>query len=162
GALMLLILIQLIVRPKLHRIAPPEEVMPEPEPVELESEGEPEPELETTTEPDSAVVVEEELEPEVFASPPPELPPTPPPPTPTPPPSAPPRPSRPITLLGGRLHFDSAVFPILGPPQAKFIIAVMMDYTCEFCRRLHPMLDEALASFNGELATLIVFSPLEP
>jgi uncharacterized membrane protein len=143
AALILLISIQVIVRPRLHRIAPPEEVMQQS--VELPAPAI-EPELEFLAEPT-----------------PPIEPPAPHPPAPAPP--APPpvvRPGRQITLLGGRLHFDSAIFPIVGPPDAKFLVATMMDYTCEFCRRLHPMLEEALRSFNGNLGALMVFAPLEP
>jgi hypothetical protein len=167
GAVLVLILLQLLIRPRLHRIAPPEEVMPEaveldaptaePEEVEMDEQTVEVEEPGPDWSPDGAVIPE---------------PPPPPPPPPAaevevpPPPQVRPapviRPPRQITLLGGRLHFDSAVFPILGPPDAKFLIATMMDYTCEFCRRLHPMLDEAIAAFNGQLATLMVFAPLEP
>jgi hypothetical protein len=125
--------------------AEPEEVELDGQTVEVEEPG-------PDWSPDAAVIPEPPPPPEVES---------PAPPAPSPPPGIV-RPSRQITLLGGRLHFDSAIFPILGPPDAKFLIATMMDYTCEFCRRLHPMLDEALASLNGELATLMVFSPLEP
>jgi uncharacterized membrane protein len=72
------------------------------------------------------------------------------------------RPSRRIALLGGRLSFDIAIFPILGSPSATHVIADVMDYTCEHCRAMHPMLQAALDAFERELAILAVPAPLEP
>ena len=86
--------------------------------------------------------------------------PTPPPAT-APPPSPPPQNTRRVSLLGGRLSFDAWVFPLLGDPNAKHLIADLMDYTCEHCRAAHPMLDAAFKAFNGELAILLAYAPLE-
>jgi uncharacterized membrane protein len=68
---------------------------------------------------------------------------------------------RPLELLGGRLRFDASLFPLFGPPDARHIIADVSDYTCEHCRGLHPMLEDALAAMNGELAVLIFCAPLD-
>jgi protein-disulfide isomerase len=74
---------------------------------------------------------------------------------------SPARASRPLMLLGGRLAFDAAIFPILGPATAKYVVADVMDYTCENCRELHPMLDAVIKAFAGELAVVAVPAPLE-
>jgi len=69
--------------------------------------------------------------------------------------------ARRVVLLGGRLSFDVAIFPVIGSPQAPHLIANVIDYTCEFCRDLHPKLRSAQEAFAGDLAVLVVCAPLQ-
>jgi uncharacterized membrane protein len=69
--------------------------------------------------------------------------------------------ARKLTLLGGRLILDAGAFPIIGKPDAPHLIAAVLDYTCEFCRELHPMLQHALDAFEGQLAIQTIHAPLE-
>ena len=51
------------------------------------------------------------------------------------------------------------VFPVIGALAAKFMVADVLDYTCEHCRASYPLLREAVAHFDGQLSVAILYTP---
>lgn len=133
GVAAVMVFLQLFIRPRLYEFAPAEKVISEP----------------------------------MHISPIPPAPPPPPAPAVATAPGAPADPpsverrSRQVVLLGGRLRFDAALLPLVGSLDAKYIFADVVDYTCEQCRQLHTMMDQALSSFGGDVAMTIFLAPLE-
>jgi hypothetical protein len=80
-------------------------------------------------------------------------------PLPKPPPAA--QRGRQIFVIQRQLSVDANLFPIIGPPDAKHVIVDLMDYTCHQCRGLHPLLGRAIAHYRGEMAVLVVPTPME-
>jgi thiol-disulfide isomerase/thioredoxin len=126
-----LIMAQLLIRPRLYRIEPPRQAIEEHVEIKSEPQAQPPP-----VSPGSVIAESS-------------------------PPISPPRPPRQVALLGGRLHFKSDVFPMIGLMDAPYLIAAVLDYTCEHCRELHPMLHQAMETFDGQLAVLAIHAPLE-
>ncbi|MFI4874443.1 MAG: vitamin K epoxide reductase family protein, partial [Blastopirellula sp. JB062] len=52
-------------------------------------------------------------------------------------------PSRPVLFAGKRVEVDVHAWPILGDPEADFVVIDVMDYTCEYCRDASRLLDQA-------------------
>jgi uncharacterized membrane protein len=50
--------------------------------------------------------------------------------------------------------------PIVGSPDAPYIVTVLFDYQCSHCQRLHFMLDEAVRRYEGKLAFVLCPTPL--
>jgi uncharacterized membrane protein len=76
----------------------------------------------------------------------------------------PPRPnvSRPISFLGGRIRLDTSDWPIVGSVEAEHLLALLFDYTCPTCRRMHQLVNEAVTAQRGALAVLLLPVPLHP
>ncbi len=65
-----------------------------------------------------------------------------------------------IVFPGLAKPIDSYAMPILGDPQAEFVILEMMDYTCKHCRKLHVHLHASLDRYGDRLAVVIQHIPL--
>lgn len=50
--------------------------------------------------------------------------------------------------------------PMIGSPDAPYIVTLLFDYDCPHCQRLHLMLDEAVRHFGGKLAFALCPTPL--
>ncbi len=50
--------------------------------------------------------------------------------------------------------------PIVGSPDAPYIVTLLFDYQCSHCQKLHFMLDEAVRRYSGKLAFVIGPVPL--
>ena len=50
--------------------------------------------------------------------------------------------------------------PIIGSPDAPYIVTLLFDYECPHCQQLHLMLNEAVRRFNGKLAFALCPTPL--
>lgn len=50
--------------------------------------------------------------------------------------------------------------PIVGSPDAPYIVNLLFDYQCPHCQRLHFMLDEAISRYDGKLAFALCPAPL--
>ena len=50
---------------------------------------------------------------------------------------------------------DYKTSPIIGSPEAPFIVTVLFDYQCSHCQKLHFMLSEAVSRYNGKLAFVL-------
>jgi len=69
--------------------------------------------------------------------------------------------SREVTLLGGKLTLDTYKYPLLGSPDADYVIAEMMDYGCPHCREFHHMLHDARERYGRRLAIVVLPVPLD-
>lgn len=52
--------------------------------------------------------------------------------------------------------------PMIGSPNAPYIISVLFDYECPHCQKLHLMLNETVRRFNGKVAFALFPTPLNP
>lgn len=50
--------------------------------------------------------------------------------------------------------------PMVGSPDADYIVNLIFDYQCPHCQRLHFMLDEAIDRYDGKLAFSLCPAPL--
>jgi uncharacterized membrane protein len=69
--------------------------------------------------------------------------------------------SRQLVLFNGRFALDPDELPVVGSKSAPRFVIFLFDYTCIHCRRLHPLLKDAAAHFNGDLAIIALPAPLE-
>jgi uncharacterized membrane protein/protein-disulfide isomerase len=67
-----------------------------------------------------------------------------------------------LHLFGGRATIDPANWPLLGSPRATNTIAMIFDYTCDHCRREHPILQQARQRYGDQLAIIAIPLPLDP
>lgn len=52
--------------------------------------------------------------------------------------------------------------PVLGNPEAEFVIDLLYDYQCSHCRKVHQMLPEITDHFGGRVAFVLCPCPLSP
>ena len=69
--------------------------------------------------------------------------------------------SREVSVLDGKLKIDTYKFPILGSPDAEYVIVEMIDYGCPHCRELHHTLHEARKRYGDQLAIVVLPVPLD-
>lgn len=50
--------------------------------------------------------------------------------------------------------------PMIGSPDAPYIISVLFDYECPHCQKIHFMLDQAVHRYDGKLAFALCPTPL--
>ncbi len=50
--------------------------------------------------------------------------------------------------------------PMVGSPEAPYIVALLFDYNCPHCQQIHLMLNEVIHRFNGKLAFALYPTPL--
>ena len=50
--------------------------------------------------------------------------------------------------------------PMIGSPDAPYIVTLLFDYKCPHCQQIHLMLNEAILRFNGKLAFALCPTPL--
>ena len=55
---------------------------------------------------------------------------------------------------------DAHNAPLVGSPDAPYIVNLLFDYKCPHCQQLHLMLDEAVRRYNGKLAFVLCPTPL--
>jgi uncharacterized membrane protein len=55
---------------------------------------------------------------------------------------------------------DLRSLPLVGSPEAQYVVALLFDYQCPHCQQMHFMLDEAMRRYNGKLAFALCPSPL--
>lgn len=65
-----------------------------------------------------------------------------------------------VGLLDGKLHLDPSQEPIIGSPDARHILAVMLDYCCPHCRHTHQTLVAAREQLGGDLAIVLLPTPM--
>lgn len=57
---------------------------------------------------------------------------------------------------------DYSAAPVVGSPDAPFVVTLLFDYQCSHCQRIHFMLDEAVRLYDGKLAFVLCPAPLSP
>jgi hypothetical protein len=50
--------------------------------------------------------------------------------------------------------------PMVGSPDAPYVVAMLYDYQCSHCQKLHFMLNEAIRRYDGKLSFLLCPAPL--
>jgi len=57
---------------------------------------------------------------------------------------------------------DPHVVPLVGSPDAPYVVILLFDYKCPHCQQLHLMLDGAIRRYGGKLAFAMCPAPLNP
>ncbi|HEY7086747.1 MAG TPA: vitamin K epoxide reductase family protein [Tepidisphaeraceae bacterium] len=73
--------------------------------------------------------------------------------------------SSPAAYRGGEaLHqqvaIDPSAVPLVGSPNAPYVVTLLFDYKCPHCQQLHFLLDEAIRRYSGKLAFALRPTPL--
>ena len=55
---------------------------------------------------------------------------------------------------------DPHAVPLVGSPDAPYVVTLLFDYKCPHCQQLHWMLDEAIRRYDGKLAFALCPAPL--
>jgi protein-disulfide isomerase len=55
---------------------------------------------------------------------------------------------------------DPRTVPLVGSPDALYIVTLLFDYKCPHCQQMHFMLDEAIRRYGGKLAFALCPAPL--
>jgi uncharacterized membrane protein len=55
---------------------------------------------------------------------------------------------------------DSHNVPLIGSPDAEYIVNLLFDYRCPHCQQMHFMLNEAISRYDGKLAFMLCPTPL--
>jgi protein-disulfide isomerase len=71
----------------------------------------------------------------------------------------------PAVYRGGELQnnlaaIDPHAVPLVGLPDAPYVVNLLFDYKCPHCQQLHLMLDEAVRRYGGKLAFALCPTPL--
>ena len=56
--------------------------------------------------------------------------------------------------------FDTHNAPLVGSPDARYVVTLLFDYKCPHCQQLHLMLDEVIRRYGGKLAFALCPTPL--
>jgi uncharacterized membrane protein len=59
-----------------------------------------------------------------------------------------------------RPAIDPHAVPLVGSPDALYVVTLLFDYRCPHCQELHSMLDEAIGRYDGKLAFALCPAPL--
>ena len=57
---------------------------------------------------------------------------------------------------------DPHAVPLVGSPDARYVVTLCFDYKCPHCQRLHALLDEVIHRYNGKVAFALCPAPLNP
>lgn len=66
-----------------------------------------------------------------------------------------------IPMMAGYVVLNASQHPVIGRPDAKFMLVEVMDYTCPRCRRLNQTLHEALPRLGPDFAAMVITFPLD-
>ena len=66
-----------------------------------------------------------------------------------------------IFFLDGQLSLMLTGHPVIGSPDAEHYVAVMFDYTCAACRKMHLNLREAMEFYDNQFAMIFMPMPLD-
>jgi uncharacterized membrane protein/protein-disulfide isomerase len=55
---------------------------------------------------------------------------------------------------------DPRHVPLLGSPDARYVVTLLFDYQCPHCQQLHLLLDAAIKRYDGQLAFALAPTPL--
>ena len=56
---------------------------------------------------------------------------------------------------------DTHSIPMVGSPDANYVVTLLFDYKCPHCQQIHFMLNEAIRQYDGKLAFVLCPSPLD-
>ena len=69
-------------------------------------------------------------------------------------------PDRQVFLLGGRIMVKPHEQPVMGKPDAPYVLLSLFDYTCPHCRELHTHLAASLERYGDQLGIVAAAVPL--
>ena len=55
---------------------------------------------------------------------------------------------------------DPHAVPLVGSPDAPYVVSLLFDYNCPHCQQIHLMLDEVVRRYHGKLAFALCPTPL--
>jgi uncharacterized membrane protein/protein-disulfide isomerase len=55
---------------------------------------------------------------------------------------------------------DPRAVPLVGSPDAHYVVILQFDYKCRHCQKIHSMLNEAIQRYEGKLAFALCPAPL--
>ena len=55
---------------------------------------------------------------------------------------------------------DPNTVPLVGSPDANYVVTLLFDYKCPHCQKMHFMLDEVVRRYGGKLAFVLCPTPL--
>ena len=61
---------------------------------------------------------------------------------------------------GSLPSIDYKTAPMVGSPDAPYIVTLLFDYQCSHCQKIHFMLDDAVRRYAGKLAFVLCPAPL--
>jgi uncharacterized membrane protein len=66
---------------------------------------------------------------------------------------------------GGRTHnnlpaIEPRAVPLVGSPDAPYVVTLFFDYNCPHCQKLNSLLEEAIRRYDGKLAFVLCPAPL--
>lgn len=56
---------------------------------------------------------------------------------------------------------DTHSIPMVGSPDANYVVTLLFDYKCPHCQQMHFMLNEVIRQYDGKLAFALCPSPLD-
>jgi protein-disulfide isomerase len=59
-----------------------------------------------------------------------------------------------------RLTIDPRTVPLVGSPDAPYVVKLLFDYKCPHCRVMHSMLDDVVERYGGKVAFALCPSPM--
>ncbi len=68
--------------------------------------------------------------------------------------------NRTITLHDGVFTLSLKDLPVMGSPNAPYVIVHLFDYSCQHCRQLHPILTRVVKELTNQLAIVCLPVPL--
>lgn len=57
---------------------------------------------------------------------------------------------------------DAPGNPLVGSPDAEYMVDLLFDYQCSHCRRIHGLLEDVVGLFGGRVAFVLCPCPLSP
>ncbi len=66
-----------------------------------------------------------------------------------------------VKFLNGKLTLDVYQHPLIGSHEAPHIAIEMVSYDCPHCRKMHEIVEQALARYGNQVAVLIMPVPLD-
>jgi len=63
-------------------------------------------------------------------------------------------------LQNNQPSIDYHAAPIVGSPDAPYVVILLFDYQCPHCQIIHLMLDEAVRRYGGKLSFVLCPAPL--
>lgn len=66
-----------------------------------------------------------------------------------------------VSFLGGKLTLDVYRHPLIGSPEAPHIVVEMVSYDCPHCRKMYPLIHQAMDRYGDQVALLVMPIPLD-
>lgn len=66
-----------------------------------------------------------------------------------------------VSFLGGKLTLDVYRHPLIGSPEAPHIVVEMVSYDCRHCRKMYPIIHDAMQRYGDQVALLVMPIPLD-